>query len=203
MATAAAPLTLSDLLPRTSDRTRSALRTAVLVLAAALLTAAAAQYHLTLPFTPVPITGQTFAVMLTGAALGWRKGAAGQALYVVLGLFLPFYSEHKHGWKVLSGATGGYLIGFIFAAALIGFLAERRQDRNLATSIPAMLAGSAVIYLFGVLWLAHKLNVPVSNGTAKDGLAYGFTPFVVGDLAKLAVAGVLTPAAWKLTKKGR
>ena len=211
MAVAASPLTLSDLIPRTTDRTKSMLRTGALVLGAALLTAAAAQFSITLPFTPVPITGQTFAVMLTGAALGWRKGAAGQLLYVAMGLVLPFYAEQKHGWKVLSGASGGYLVGFIFAAALIGYLAERRQDRNFLTSVPAMLAGSAIIYVFGVSWLCHKLSVPLYNGAAAikanpaaagaDGVSYGLSPFILGDLFKVALAGGLTPVAWKLTRK--
>ena len=202
MATAAAPTTLSDLLPRTSDRTKAGIRTALLVLAAALLTAAAAQLSITLPFTPVPITGQTFAVMLTGAALGWRKGAAGQLLYVALGLALPFYAKQTHGWKIVSGASGGYLIGFIFAAALIGYLAERRQDRNLLSSIPAMLAGSAVIYVFGLAWLCHKLHVPLYNDTAKNGVMFGLAPFIIGDLFKLTLAGALTPLAWKAARKG-
>ena len=202
MATVAAPTTLSDLLPRTSDRTKSGIRTALLVLAASLLTAAAAQLSITLPFTPVPITGQTFAVMLTGAALGWRKGAAGQLLYIALGLVLPFYAKQTHGWKIVSGASGGYLIGFIFAAALIGYLAERRQDRNLLSSIPAMLAGSAIIYVFGLAWLCHELRVPLYNDTAKNGVMFGLAPFIIGDLFKLTLAGALTPLAWKAARKG-
>jgi biotin transport system substrate-specific component len=202
MATVAAPSTLSDLLPRTSDRTKAGIRAALLVLGAALLTAAAAQLSITLPFTPVPITGQTFAVMLTGAALGWRKGAAGQLLYVALGLVLPFYAKHTHGWKIVSGASGGYLIGFIFAAALIGYLAERRQDRNLLSSIPAMLAGSAIIYVFGLAWLCHKLQVPLYNDTAKNGVMFGLAPFIIGDLFKLTLAGAITPIAWKAARKG-
>ena len=172
------------------------------MLAASLLTAAAAQLSITLPFTPVPITGQTFAVMLTGAALGWRKGAAGQLLYIALGLVLPFYAKQTHGWKIVSGASGGYLIGFIFAAALIGYLAERRQDRNLLSSIPAMLAGSAIIYVFGLAWLCHELRVPLYNDTAKNGVMFGLAPFIIGDLFKLTLAGALTPLAWKAARKG-
>jgi biotin transport system substrate-specific component len=203
MATVATPTTLSDLLPRTSDRTKAGIRTVLLVVGAALLTAAAAQISITLPFTPVPITGQTFAVMLTGAALGWRKGAAGQLLYVALGLVFPFYAQHKHGWKIVSGATGGYLVGFIFAAALIGYLAERRQDRNLLSSIPAMLAGSAIIYIFGVAWLCHSLHVPLYKAdTAKNGVMYGLAPYIIGDLFKLTLAGAITPIAWKAARKG-
>jgi biotin transport system substrate-specific component len=168
--------------------------TAVLVVGFALFTALMAQIEFPLWFTPVPITGQTFAVLLAGAALGWRAGLASQALYVGLGAVgLPFYSGGDGGWNVVTGATGGYLVGFIAAAALIGYLAEREQDRSIATAIPAFLAGSAVIYLFGVTWLAHSLGVG-----ATEAMELGMVPFIIGDLVKVALAGVALPAAWKL-----
>ncbi len=168
--------------------------TAVLVAGFALFTALMAQIEFPLWFTPVPITGQTFAVLLAGAALGWRAGLASQALYVGLGAVgLPFYSGGDGGWNVVTGATGGYLVGFIAAAALIGYLAEREQDRSIATAIPAFLAGSAVIYLFGVTWLAHSLGVG-----ATEAMELGMVPFIIGDLVKVALAGVALPAAWKL-----
>lgn len=195
MSTVAAPLTLSDLLPRVSWRS------AALVVGASLLTAAAAQLKVNLPFTPVPVTGQTFAVLLSGATLGWRKGAASQVLYVVMGWFLPFYAEGKHGWKVFVGSTGGYLVGFVVAAAIIGWLAERRQDRRLLTSIPVMLVGEVIIFSLGVLWLAHVLKVPLYNSTGKNAFAYGVRPFLAGDAFKLVLAGVLTPAAWRFARK--
>jgi len=167
--------------------------TAVLVVGFALFTALMAQIEFPLWFTPVPITGQTFAVLLAGAALGWRAGLASQALYVGLGAVgLPFYSGGDGGWNVVTGATGGYLVGFIAAAALIGYLAEREQDRSIATAIPAFLAGSAVIYLFGVTWLAHSLGVG-----AIEAMELGMVPFIIGDLVKVALAGVALPAAWK------
>jgi biotin transport system substrate-specific component len=168
--------------------------TAVLVVGFALFTALMAQIEFPLWFTPVPITGQTFAVLLAGAALGWRAGLASQALYVGLGAVgLPFYSGGDGGWNVVTGATGGYLVGFIAAAALIGYLAEREQDRSIPTAIPAFLAGSAVIYLFGVTWLAHSLGVG-----AIEAMELGMVPFIIGDLVKVALAGVALPAAWKL-----
>ncbi|MEE8497943.1 MAG: biotin transporter BioY [Acidimicrobiia bacterium] len=177
---------------RVLPQTRSV--TAVLVVGFALFTALMAQIEFPLWFTPVPITGQTFAVLLAGAALGWRAGLASQALYVALGAVgLPFYSGGNGGWDVVTGATGGYLVGFIAAAVLIGYLAEREQDRSIATAIPAFLAGSAVIYLFGVTWLAHSLGVG-----ATEAMELGMVPFIIGDLVKVALAGVALPAAWKL-----
>ena len=177
---------------RVLPQTRSV--TAVLVVGFALFTALMAQIEFPLWFTPVPITGQTFAVLLAGAALGWRAGLASQALYVGLGAVgLPFYSGGDGGWNVVTGATGGYLVGFIAAAALIGYLAEREQDRSIATAIPAFLAGSGVIYLFGVTWLAHSLGVG-----ATEAMELGMVPFIIGDLVKVALAGVALPAAWKL-----
>jgi len=168
--------------------------TATLVIGFALLTAAAAQVRVPLPFTPVPVTGQTFAVLLTGAALGSRAGAASQGLYILLGLGgLPFFSGGNGGWDYATGPTLGYLIGFVVAAAAVGYLAERKQDRTAATALPAFLAGTVVIYLFGVTWLMISLQTDLT-----DALVKGLVPFVVGDLLKVALAGTLLPAVWKL-----
>ncbi|CAN5126117.1 biotin transporter BioY [soil metagenome] len=184
----AARATLADLLPR------SRVRTVALVVGFALLTALAAQITIPLPWTPVPLTGTTFAVLLAGATLGWRAGAASQLLYVVLGAAgLPFYQGGESGWTYATGVTGGYLLGFVVAAAAVGYLAERGQDRSVATSIPAMLAGTAVVYLFGVVWLAHVLGVD-----AVTALTQGMLPFVIGDSLKLVAAGALLPLAWRL-----
>ncbi len=178
---------------------RSTAMTAALVIGFALLTALAAQIVIPLPFTPVPITGQTFAVLLAGAALGAGAGAASQALYVFLGAAgLPFYADGASGWTVVRGATGGYLIGFIVAAWLVGRLAERRQDRSVATAIPAFLLGSVVIHLFGVPWLAASLDAGWTEAAA-----LGSVPFIPGDLAKVALAGLALPAAWKLAGSAR
>ncbi len=186
-----APLTLADVIPG------GRVRTAALVVGFALLTALAAQITFLLPWTPVPITGQTFAVLLTGAALGWRAGGLSQLLYVALGAIgLPFYADGKGGWENATGATAGYLVGFVVAAAVVGALAERQNDRSVLTSVPAMLAGNAVIYLFGVPWLAHSINV-----NATKALELGLTPFVIGDTVKLIAAGLLVPAAWQIAKR--
>lgn len=173
---------------------RSTAWTVGLVVGFALLTAAAAQVRITLPFTPVPVTGQTFAVLLAGASLGATAGSASQLLYVLMGAVgLPFYSGGESGWEVVQGTTGGYLVGFIVAAWVVGYLAERRQDRTVASAVPAFLTGSVVIYLFGVPWLANVLDI---GWTEAAGL--GLTPFVIGDLVKAALAGTLLPVGWKL-----
>jgi biotin transport system substrate-specific component len=201
----AGPRTLADLIPVPQERSRAIARDVALVVGFAALTALAAQVKFTLGFTPVPITGQTFAVLLAGAALGWKRGAASQGLYWVAGIFMPIPwfagdttgASVSQGWQVATGTTAGYLFGFVVAAALVGHLAERGQDRNLATSIPAMLAGTAVIYAFGVAWLAFDLGIPVANGDP-NAIELGLTPFLVGDAIKLVLAGLLTPTAWAL-----
>jgi biotin transport system substrate-specific component len=177
---------------------RHQVATVALVLSFALLTAAAAQIRIPLPFTPVPITGQTFAVLLSGAVLGSAAGAASQAMYLLLGLFLPFYAGGASGWEYATGATGGFLVGFIAAAWMTGQLAERHQDRNVITAIPAFITGTVVIYLFGVPWLANVLGVSWTRA-----VELGAAPFVIGDLAKVALAGALLPAAWKLVRSAR
>ncbi|MEA3075806.1 MAG: biotin transport system substrate-specific component [Actinomycetota bacterium] len=189
--TAPAPTLADAVFPRTR------VRDALLVVGFAGLTALAAQLTIKLPFTPVPITGQTFAVLATGTALGWRRGLLSQLLYVVAGLGLPIYAGGAHGWAQLTGASGGYLVGFVVAAALVGLLSERRQDRSLLTSIPAMLAGSAVIYAFGLPWLAHSIHV---SGTKAAEL--GLAPFLIGDTIKLLLAAGIGPAAWRFVKSG-
>jgi len=167
---------------------------AALIAGFALVTALLAQVQIPLWFTPVPITGQTLAVLLAGASLGSIGGASSQALYVALGAAgLPFFAGGEGGWTAATGATGGYLLGFVVAAGVVGVLAERRQDRTVASAIPAFLAGTVVIYVFGVTWLAHVLGVGASRA-----MELGLVPFVVGDLVKAILAGVALPTAWKL-----
>lgn len=178
---------------------RSRIATLALMIGFALLTALAAQIRFPVPGTPVPITGQTFAVLLAGAALGSMAGAGSMAIYWALGAMgLPFYTNASGGWEVATGATGGYLIGFIVAAWVVGALAERGQDRKVWTAIPAFLAGNAVIYMFGVPWLMASVDSITTMGEA---LAAGFTPFVIGDLLKIVAAGLLLPLVWKLVDR--
>lgn len=191
--------TTSLTLARRGGLTTTQARTATVVVGGALLTAAAAQVSFHLPWTPVPVTGQTFAVLLTGTALGMRLGAACQALYVLLGAIgLPFYADASGGWDAATGATAGYLVGFVLAAAVLGRLAERRQDQTVLTAIPAMLTGSAIIYTCGALWLANNLNV-----SAARAVELGVSPFLIGDAVKILAAGLLLPAAWRLLDRAR
>jgi biotin transport system substrate-specific component len=180
---------LADLLPR------AVVRDVLLVVAAALLTALAAQVRIPLPFSPVPLTGQTFAVLLTAAALGPLRGVAGQALYLALGLIgLPFFTGGESGWTYATGATGGYLVGFVVAAAVVGLCARRGLDRRLLGTVAAFALGTLVIYAFGVPWLSAAADMPL-----RDALWNGAVVFLPGDLLKAVLAGVLLPAAWRLT----
>ncbi len=174
---------------------RSRVNSVLLVIGAAALTALAAQWEIHLPFTPVPITGQTFAVLLTGAALGMTLGAAGQVVYVVAGaLGMPVYSGGTSGWDTASArGSAGYLIGFIFAAGLIGFMAEHRQDRTFPTMFTAFIAGSFIIYAFGVAGLMILLDM-----TFTEAVLAGVVPFILGDIIKASAAGLLLPGAWRL-----
>jgi biotin transport system substrate-specific component len=170
---------------------------ALLVLAGTALVAVSAQISVPLPFTPVPITGQTFAVVLVGAALGALRGTASLLLYVGIGILgAPVYADQSSGWEVFTGPTGGYLVGFILAALLTGRLAERRWDRRFPSSLAAMLSGNVLIYVPGLLWLAHSIDTDL-EGTLEAGLY----PFVVGDLLKLYLAGALLPVAWRLVER--
>ncbi len=178
---------------------RSAAVSTALVVGFALFTALMAQIWIRLDYTPVPITGQTFAVLLSGAALGSRLGPASQALYWFMGAVgLPFYAEAKGGWTAATGATAGYFLGFVVAAWVVGRLAERHQDRNLWTAIPAFLFGNVIIHLFGVPWLAYKLNV-----SAVEAAELGSYPFIVGDLIKIALAGSILPVSWRFVTRLR
>jgi biotin transport system substrate-specific component len=173
---------------------RSGVVSVLLVIVAAGLTALAAQWRIQLPFTPVPITGQTFAVLLTGAGLGWKLGASGQLLYVAVGAAgAPVFSDTSGGFEVLTGATGGYLIGFVVAAGLVGWMAEHRQDRTFAAMFTAFILGSGVIYVFGVAGLMISADMSLSGAVEA-----GVVPFLLGDLIKAAGAGILLPGAWKL-----
>lgn len=178
---------------------RRAVATLALMMGFAILTALAAQIRIVLPGTPVPITGQTFAVLITGAVLGSWAGAGSQMIYVTLGLVgLPVYAGGNGGFEYATGATLGYLVGFIAAAWVIGRLSERGQDRNVWSAIPAFLTGNAVIYLFGVTWLWWSVE---AISTMQEAIVAGFVPFVVGDLLKIALAGVLLPLAWRLVRR--
>jgi biotin transport system substrate-specific component len=179
------------------------LQNALVVSGFALLTAALAQVRIPLGFTPVPVTGQTLAVLLSGAVLGAKRGAASQALYLVLGMIgLPFYSNGTGGWTVATGPTMGYLVGFIVAAAIVGRLAEHRHDRSVLSSIAAMTLGSMLIYVFGASWLAISLNIPLASGDT-NAISLGVAPFLIGDFVKMCLAGITTASTWRLIHRNK
>ena len=183
--------------PRTLAETL-ALPSWLLVPAASLVIAACAQVAIPLPFTPVPLTGQTFAVLLTGMALGSRRGALAVALYVLEGaLGLPFFAGGAAGLAKLIGPTGGYLCAFPLAAFLAGLLAERGWDRKPLTTVLGMLASSLTIFLFGALWLAPFV------GGITPAVVQGVLPFLPGDVLKSLLAAGLLPTAWQLTRRQR
>jgi biotin transport system substrate-specific component len=182
---------LADLIAGDRSRAERLAWDVALVLGAAALVGALAQISIRLSFTVVPITGQTLGVLLAGTSLGWRRGAAALALYAAAGMAgVPWFAGHEHGYV---GATFGYIVGFFFAAAVTGYLAERGAVRTVIGSVPAMIAGEIVIYLVGVTWLAVYMH-----WGAGEALSQGFTPFVIGDAIKAAIAAGLLPAAWQL-----
>ena len=187
-------ITIADfLLPiRVGERMGSRLRHVALIAIGAGLIFASSRVAIPVPGSPVPITGQTFGVLLVGGALGFRRGLASVALYVLIGLIgLPFFAEGKGGVQVLQGTNGGYIVGFIVAGSLVGRLAELGWDRRIVGALGAMAIGNVVIYLFGVPWLMFVAHLDLANGIAK-----GLTPFLIGDAIKLILAAAAFPAAW-------
>ena len=186
-------LTIGDFLVpiRVSERLHTRARHLALVLIGTALIVLCAQVYI--PVQPVPFTGQTFGVLLSAGALGFRRGVAASSLYLLLGLVgLPVFAEGKHGLEVVQGATGGYLIGFIAASAIVGRLAELGWDRNILGGIGAMLLGSLAIYAIGVPWLA----VTTFDGDLGLGFQHGMRDYLIWDAVKLALAAAAFPAAW-------
>ncbi|MHB8189835.1 MAG: biotin transporter BioY [Ferrimicrobium sp.] len=178
--------TLTDLLPRTF------LVQLAIVFGYAGLIGIFAQISIPLPFTPVPLTGQTFAVLLGGAALGWRRAAAGGLIYLALGVIgLPWFAGGSGGVAILTAPTFGYLVGFAFAGTLVGWLAAHGLDRSPITTALTMAAGTIAIYAFGVSVLAFDLHLSLTRA-----VALGVTPFLIGDLIKLILAAGLLPGTW-------
>jgi biotin transport system substrate-specific component len=187
-------ITLADFLVpiQVGERLGVRVRNITLIVIGALLIYLTARVAFPVPGSPIPVTGQTFGVLLVGGALGFRRGLSAVALYVLIGLIgLPFFAEGKGGLGVILGASGGYLIGFIIAGAVVGRLAELGWDRRLIGAVVAMLIGNLIIYLVGVPWLMAVAHLDLQAGIAK-----GLIPFVVGDAVKLALAAAAFPVAW-------
>jgi biotin transport system substrate-specific component len=187
-------ITIADFLVpiRVGERISTRARHIALIVAGALLIYLSARVVIPIAGNPVPITGQTFGVLLVGGALGFRRGLTAVLLYVLLGVIgLPFFAEGKSGLAIIYGASGGYLIGFILAGALVGRLAELGWDRHIAGAVGAMAVGNALIYVIAVPWLAV-----ITHSDAATAIQKGFVPFLAGDLLKLLLAAVVFPAAW-------
>jgi biotin transport system substrate-specific component len=209
-------LTLVDaVLPRV-DGDSTVLRAArylVLMAGFAAFVALLAQFQVRLPWTSVPVTGQTLGVLVAGGALGAWRGAGSLTIYSLAGmlglpvftpaasatagnwdvhLFFPWQGSHGAPWDLVSG---GYILGFILAAAIVGFLAERGWDRGALVNV-AFLLGTAIVYVPGVLWLKHQLHVSLSRS-----LELGLYPFIAGDLMKVFIAATVLPGAWMIVGK--
>ncbi len=205
---------LAEAIPRPRSRNANLVLDAILVIGGSLFIAVMAQVTIPLGFTPVPISGQTFAVLLIGTAYGWRLAGLTLALYLVqIAAGLPFAAEAKSGWEVLTitTASGGYLWGMLIAGIFTGWLANRGWDRSFGSALGLMLLGNIVIFGVGVPWLAASIDIPVISSTACDlatgagcdALELGLYPFVIGDLLKLLLAAGLLPAAWKLVGRDK
>jgi len=174
-----------------------------LILAGSGFVAVCAQFSYQFSFSTVPVTGQTFAVLLVGALFGSRLGAATLTAYLAEGAMgLPVFAGGHGGVSAIATASGGYLFGFIIAAYVVGWFAERGWDRSRWIVLP-MLLGNAVLYVPGIIWLHQQfriVGIPISWDTALD---YGLWPFIAGDLAKLVAASLALPAGWSIVERFR
>jgi biotin transport system substrate-specific component len=183
--TSVSPRTLADVIPG------GLVRSIALVVGGAVFVGLTAQVYIPLWFTPVPLSLQTFSVLLVGAALGSRRGLASMALYLLVGMAgVPWFAEGQSGWQL---ATIGYVVGFVAAAWLVGLLAERGADRKPLRAAGMMVAGNLVIYVFGVTGLVLMTSMTPAVAVAK-----GVLPFLLGDAIKIILAAALLPATWKL-----
>jgi biotin transport system substrate-specific component len=182
------PAVLGDLIPGRLARDIA------LVLGAAVFVGVAAQISVPVPGTPVPVSGQTFAVLLSGAALGLNRSAAAMALYALAGaLGVPWLADGQYGWH---HASYGYVLGFVLAGAVVGALAARGGDRSPLRTVATMTLGTALIYLVGVPWLMAMTHSGLSAA-----ITMGVRPFLAGDALKVLLAAGLLPAAWRLVRR--
>jgi biotin transport system substrate-specific component len=182
---------------RPNHRLRARFYNAACILGFSFLIALSAQFSFRLPFSPVPLTAQTLAVLSTGVILGSRRGALAVLAYLSQGVLgLPVFAGGMAGIVYLLGPTGGYLLGFVAAAYLTGLLAERGFDRRIGTALVTMLIGNLAIYLIGLPWLSIFVGL-------KAALPLGLYPFIIGDAMKIMLAGLLLPMGWRLVNKNK
>jgi biotin transport system substrate-specific component len=175
----------------------SALTQVLFVAAGVAFIALLAQISIPVPGSPVPVTGQTLAVLLIGTTYGARLGVLTFATYLLAGvagapIFAPSATSANHGIDRLMGATGGYLVGMLVASLVLGYLADRKADQKFRTSFPALLLGDAIIFTFGLLWLQQTLDLSWSKT-----IAAGFTPFILGEAIKIAITATSLPLVWR------
>ena len=190
------PTLSGHILPRLFSET-PLLRQIFLVLTGSLFIAVMAQLSFRLPMSPVPITGQTFAVLLVGTALGSRLGVLAVLAYCLEGIWFPVFAEARTWAHPITIYTAGYLVGFIGAAYVAGFLAERGWDRSVISTVLVMLIANAVIYVPGMLWLGYML----APASVTDIMYKGMAVFMIGDALKIILAVALFPTLWKLVNR--
>jgi biotin transport system substrate-specific component len=182
----------SSLIPRTT-----VLSNAVLVVSGVLGLAALAQIAIPVPGSPVPVTGQTLGVLILGTTYGSTLGVTTFALYILAGIAgAPVFANSGHGLDRIVGATGGYLIGMLVATFVLGQLARFRLDQKFSTALPSMLIGTVVTFSFGLIWL-YQYTGQSWSWTVNAGL----TPFIVGEVLKIAIAGTSLPAIWRIVNR--
>jgi biotin transport system substrate-specific component len=187
-AAVARPAVLGDLVPG------RLVRDVALVLGAAVFVGVAAQISIPIPHTPVPVSGQTFAVLLSGAALGLNRAALSMALYALVGVLgVPWFASGASGWHF---ASFGYVLGFVLAGAVVGALAARGGDRSPLRTVATMTLGTLLIYAAGVPWLMAMTHANLSQA-----VTMGVRPFLVGDALKVLLAAGLLPGAWRLVRR--
>ena len=182
----------SSLIPRST-----ALSNAVLVVSGVLGLAVLAQIAIPVPGSPVPVTGQTLGVLILGTAYGSTLGFTTFALYILAGIAgAPVFADGGHGLDRIVGATGGYLVGMLVATFVLGQLARFRLDQKFLTALPSMLIGTVTTFSFGLIWL-HQYTGQTWSWTFEKGL----TPFIIGEVLKIAIAGTSLPAIWRVVNR--
>ena len=178
-------------------RRSSAVTQISLILTGTVFLALMAQISFPIPGSPVPFTGQTLGVLLLGTAYGASLGFRTMAFYLLMGILgAPIFASGSHGFEKIAGATGGYLVGMLISTIALGALAGRKWDQKIKTVIPTMLIGNSIVFTFGLIWL-HQYTGQSWAWTFEK----GFTPFVFGELLKIAIASTTLPVVWRFVSK--